>query len=191
MDTEQKRLLIKQAHRQPHAFRELYQIFFPRVYAYVAYRVGRKQDAEDLVSETFLKVVKHIDDFEYQGEGSFSAWLFRIARNEVNSFFRRNHRNPDFVPVDELPDLTSSNILPNDVVLRKEQFAKLRRLIGTLPPRRQEMILFKFFGGMRNQEIAKILSLDERTVASHLSRALDDLQQKIIDESVSEEKELK
>jgi RNA polymerase sigma-70 factor, ECF subfamily len=44
-----------------------------------------------------------------------------------------------------------------------------------LPPRRRDILLLKFFGGLRNQEIARMLNLDERTVASHLSRALDDL----------------
>ncbi|HET7078316.1 MAG TPA: sigma-70 region 4 domain-containing protein, partial [Chloroflexia bacterium] len=54
-------------------------------------------------------------------------------------------------------------------------FADLHRLIATLSPRRREVITLKFFGGLQNREIAAVLGLDERTVASHLCRALEDL----------------
>ena len=52
----------------------------------------------------------------------------------------------------------------------------MRRLVAALPPRRQEVIRLRFFGGLSSREIAAILDLDERTVASNLSRALVDLQ---------------
>jgi RNA polymerase sigma factor (sigma-70 family) len=52
----------------------------------------------------------------------------------------------------------------------------MRALVATLSPRRQEIVTLKFFAGLRNREIADVLELDERTVASHLSRGLQDLQ---------------
>ena len=148
----------------------------PRVYAYIAYRVGKEQDAEDLTSETFLSVVDHMADFEYRHDGAFAAWIFRIAQNKVNQFFRRNHRQHDAVPLEDLPEIASSELLPDDVLSRKERFAILSRLVNQLSPRRQEVIRLKYFAGLRNIEIAALLELDERTVASHLSRALADLQ---------------
>ena len=57
-------------------------------------------------------------------------------------------------------------------------FAHLRRLVEELPPRRREVISLKYFGGLQNREIAAVLGLDERTVASNLSRALNDLEGK-------------
>jgi DNA-directed RNA polymerase specialized sigma24 family protein len=70
-----------------------------------------------------------------------------------------------------------------------EQFLNLRCLIGTLSPRRQEIITLKFFGGLRNREIALMLALDERTVASHLCRGLEDLHRKLANEVVQPNKE--
>jgi RNA polymerase sigma-70 factor (ECF subfamily) len=184
LDSKQERTLVKKAQRDPTAFQELYNYYFPRVYAYVIYRVGRVQDTEDLVADTFLKVVERLDKFQWRGEGSFAAWLFRIAHNLVSDFYRRGRGPEESVPLEELPELESSALLPADAVLQKEKFAYLRRLIGTLSPRRQEIITLKFFGGLRNKEIAALLGLDERTVASHLCRGVKDLHRQYVDEFV-------
>jgi len=176
--------LVEKARRDPQAFRQLYDHYFPRLYAYVSYRVGRAQDAEDLVAETFLKVVEEIGCFEWRHEGSFAAWLFRIAHNLISNFYRQGQRREEPLPLEELPELQVSTLLPEDAVLQKEKFIYLRRLIGTLSPRRQEVITLKFFGGLRNQGFAGVLGLDERTVASHLCRGLEDLHRKYVDEFV-------
>jgi RNA polymerase sigma-70 factor (ECF subfamily) len=169
--------LIERSKRDPEAFRELYRRYFPRVYAYVAYRLPSRADAEDVVSETFEKVVEELHRFVYRGEGSFAAWVFRIAYNQVNQFYRRTQRYTP-ISLDDLPDVPSTRLSPDGVVQQREQFGRLAALIATLPPRRQEIVTLRFFGGLRNQEIAQVLGLDERTVASHLSRALDDLRRK-------------
>lgn len=179
--------LVLRAQKEKHAFRALYEIFFPRIYAYVAYKVGKKQDIEDLVSEVFAKALDQITAFEYRGDGSFSAWLFQIARNEVNTFFRRNHHDPTSISIDEIPNIAAKTQLPDDELNRKEQFLRLRRLIGSLSSRRQDVILLKYYGGMRNQEIALVLDLDERTIASHLSRGLTDLQDRMMEEALQDE----
>ena len=73
--------------------------------------------------------------------------------------------------------------------MQKEKFKSLQQLISTLSPRRQEIITLKFFGGLRNKEIAQILRLDERTVASHLCRGLEDLHQRYVKQFLHLEKE--
>jgi RNA polymerase sigma-70 factor (ECF subfamily) len=163
-------------------FRALYSHYFPKIYAYVSYRVGRVKDSEDIVADTFLTAVDKLDTFQWRGEGSFAAWLFRIAHNRVSDFYRRGRGSEETIPLEDLPDLASGVLLPADAVAQKEKFAYLRQLIGTLSPRRQEVIMLKFFGGLRNKEIAALLDLDERTVASHLCRGLRDLHRKYVDE---------
>lgn len=179
MDAELERQLIQQAQQQtdPAAVQALYRHYFPRVYAYVAYRVEQKPDAEDVVSEIFLRAIEHLEKFEYRGVGSFAAWLFKIAHTQVANF----HRTHPPVLLDDLPEIESGAVSPDADFISQETFARLRHLIATLAPRRQEIITLKYFGGLRNQEIAELLGLDERTVASHLSRALDDLQQKLME----------
>jgi RNA polymerase sigma-70 factor (ECF subfamily) len=174
---------VEKAQNDPLAFRHLYDSYFSRVYAYVSYRVGRVQDAEDMTSEIFLKAMEGIARLEWQHENSFAGWIFRIAHNTVNDYYRKNNPVNEPISLEELPELRASVLLPEDALLRKEKFAQLRRLIYALPPRRQEVILLKFFGRLRNQEIATILGLDERTIASHLSRALVNLHREYINQS--------
>lgn len=185
-DDGYEQLMLAQARANPEAFRELYRHYFPRVYAYIAYRVGRVPDAEDLTADTFVRVVEALHSFEYRGAGSFAAWVFRIAYHQVAAFYRQQRRAQTFIPLDDLPDLHSNAPTPDALLLEKERFARLRNHIVTLSPRRQEIVTLRFFGGLRNNEIAAVLGLDERTVAAHVSRALEDLQARYADELVDE-----
>lgn len=172
LEPEHEQHLVRDAQNNPDAFRELYRLYFPRVYAYVAYHAGRVGETEDLVADIFVKVVESLGTFEYRGAGSFAAWIFRIAHNHISQFYRGHN---DLLSIDEVSDVTSDDLSPDQAIIRKEQFILLRGLLQTLSPRRQEIIRLKFFGELRNQEIAAVLGLDERTVASHLCRGIEDL----------------
>ncbi len=178
IDAEQEKMLVKTARHEPEAFRELYRLYFPRIYAYVAGRMNRREDAEDIVADVFLRVAEAFEGFEYRGAGSFTAWLFRIARNHVSQFYRRHPVSREPYLFDQLPEIYSLEPSPDETVAQQESADHLRSLITTLSPRRREIITLKFYGGLRNREIAEVLKLDERTVASHLCRALADLQRK-------------
>lgn len=186
LSNDEERDLIATLSDNPEAFRRLYRHYFERVFAYVAYRVGRRQDAEDITSKVFMNVIEKIDQFEYRGNGSFAAWLFRIAYNAVQQFHRHNQQML-LIPLDDLPEIQSSALLPDEMVLRQEQFTRLQAMIQSLSVRRQEVISLRFFAELQNKEIAIVLGLDERTVASHLSRALDDLQQKYQQKDIAHE----
>jgi RNA polymerase sigma-70 factor (ECF subfamily) len=155
------------------AFRALYRAYLPRVYAYIAYRVGDAADAEDLTAEVFARIVEHIGRFEPRREGAFAAWLFRITHNAVAQFHRGARRWP--LSLDALPDIASTARSPEGACADQERAERLRWAVGQLAPRRGEIVALRYFADLRNRDIAAVLRLDERTVASHLSRALDDL----------------
>jgi RNA polymerase sigma-70 factor (ECF subfamily) len=177
LSPDEERDLILQLPVNPDGFRRLYRHYSPRVFNYVVYRVGSKQDAEDLTADIFLKIIEALDRFEYRGAGSFATWVFRIAHNTVQQFYRHTLRR-ELVDLDDLPEIQSHELLPEEVIARKEQVAYLHSVLTTLTPRRQEIITLRFFGGLHNHEIAAVLNLDERTVASHLCRGLEDLTHK-------------
>jgi RNA polymerase sigma-70 factor, ECF subfamily len=183
LTTQEERHLAERAPVDPTAFHQLYQHYFPRIYAYVAYRVGQAQDAEDLTAEVFVRIVEGLGRFEYRGEGALTAWIFRIAHNQVVQFYRRRSGAALALSLDDLPEIESDLPGPDDTLQRKERFQRLRGLIDTLSPRRQEIITLRFFGELRNHEIAEVLELDERTVASHLCRGLEDLRSRYDDET--------
>jgi RNA polymerase sigma-70 factor (ECF subfamily) len=179
MTPEQEQEYIQQAQKEPRAFVHLYDHYFPRIHAYVRYRVHSPQDAEDLIANVFFKAIHKLKRFKWRNEGSFAAWLFRIAHNLIVDYYRQQDRVALSVESrDGLIEFTSHTPLPEQVLTQQETFQQIRALVATLSPRRQEIITLKFFGGLRNYEIAQILGLDERTIAAHLSRGLQDLQRR-------------
>ena len=184
-DPEQ--VTLEAARSDPRAFERLYDAYFQRVYAYVRSRVSSRQDAEDIVSGVFLRAVEAVRGgrFEWRHAGSFSGWLFRIARNSIADHYRHAPRTPS-LPLHGVPALDTVSPPPGDDLLHREQTAELHRLVGSLSPRRQEVITLKFYGGLRNSEIASVLGLDERSVASHLCRALDDLRRSYLASETAE-----
>ncbi len=170
-----ERQWIRDARRDPDALARLYDRYFPRLHAYVSCRADRIQDVEDLVSDVFLRVVQDIARFEWRHEGSFAAWVFKIAYHLIVDHYREGKQTIDTLSLDTLPELKSSSPPPDELIQQRETFAHLRQLIADLPSRRREIISLKFFGQLPNRDIAEILGLDERTVASHLCRALKQL----------------
>jgi RNA polymerase sigma-70 factor (ECF subfamily) len=180
MTLDDERYWVERAAHDPAAFNCLYTYYFPRLYAYARYRVAVDHEAEDVVAETFLKVVETIDRFRWHHQRSFAAWLFRIAHNILIDEARRAQRVQQTTDVD-LARLAGTVDAPDDAAMRDEEVRRLHELLATLSPRRQEVITLRFFGELRNQEIAQILEIDERTVAAHLCRGLEDLHRKYLD----------
>src|SRR5437667_9272227 len=95
------RVLVERAQRgDRNALEELYLIHFDRIYSYLHMSVGNRHDAEDLTTQTFLKMLESIKRFRWQS-APFSAWLFRIAHNLAMDHFRANRR---WQPEEEVPE---------------------------------------------------------------------------------------
>ena len=88
----------KQGDRE--ALEELYLLHFDRIYSYLHMSVGNRHDAEDLTTQTFLKMIESIERFQWQS-APFSAWLFRIAHNLAMDHFRATRR---WQPEEEVPE---------------------------------------------------------------------------------------
>jgi RNA polymerase sigma-70 factor (ECF subfamily) len=169
--------MVRRARADPQNFGELYDAYFPRIYGYVATRLRSRVETEDVVADTFVRALDNLPRFEYRGTGSFAAWLFRIARNRLLDEQEERKR---LSSLDPPPARVHARALdaPATAVEQSEEARLIRDLIGSLPPRRQEVVALKFFGGLRNIQIAEVIGVDQRTVASHLCRALDELRSK-------------
>jgi RNA polymerase sigma-70 factor, ECF subfamily len=184
---EVDRDLVEGAKKDPEAFACLYGVYFARVYGYVASRVGSVESAEDVVSEVFFKVAQGLGGFEWREESSFTSWLFRIAHNATASYWRERNRLDAWEDrtglYQEVAEVRDKSPMPEEEMLRKEQGERMRRLVGRLPQRRQEVITLRFFGELQNKEIAAVLGVDEHTVASHICRGLRDLHRLWVEEA--------
>jgi RNA polymerase sigma-70 factor (ECF subfamily) len=171
----QEAALIQAAVHDPDAFQALYQRYLRRVYAYVAARVGNPQDAEDVVSEIFLRVIRHLDRLHKPQQTSFAAWLFVIARHAVTDHYRRNGQAARLIPLGSAEHLPQPGAQPDALLSEADETARLGQMIALLPERKREIITLRYYAGLRNHEIAAVLGIGEKTVSATLSRALNDL----------------
>jgi RNA polymerase sigma-70 factor, ECF subfamily len=158
------------------ALEELYLIHFDRIYSYLHVTVGNRHDAEDLTTQTFLKMLESIGKFRW-GSAPFSAWLFRIAHNLAMDHFRATKRwqPEEEVPEPEPDESTSAEAGALDSIGRKSMLT----LIDDLSGEQQQVLTLKFVFGFSNGEAATILGKTEGAVKSLQHRALVTLHKKL------------
>ena len=158
------------------ALEDLYLIHFDRIYSYLHMSVGNRHDAEDLTTQTFLKMLESIGKFRWQS-APFSAWLFRIAHNLAMDHFRAGKR---WQPEEEVPEppadeSTSAEAGALEAIGQKSMLA----LIDDLSPEQQQVLTLKFVFNFANAEAATILGKTEGAIKSLQHRALVTLQKQL------------
>ncbi len=152
------------------AFGELYSRYVARIYNYVYYRTGNHQDAEDLTSRVFFRALVHIGRYTDRGV-PFSAWLYRIAHNQVANWHRDRSRKR-VVPLDDFMASSKAADAPEAVTESSDEEARLLRSIRELPADRQQLLVLKFVERLSNAEIGTIMNRTEGAVKSLYHRTL-------------------
>jgi RNA polymerase sigma-70 factor (ECF subfamily) len=158
------------------ALEALYLLHFDRIYSYLHLSVGNRHDAEDLTTQTFLKMLEAIGRFRWQS-APFSAWLFRIAHNLAMDHFRATRRwqPEEDVPEPEDATETSAEDAAFESIGRRSMF----ELIENLSHEQKQVLTLKFVFNFSNGEAAAILGKTEGAVKSLQHRALVSLQKQI------------
>ena len=158
------------------ALEELYLIHFDRIYSYLHMSVGNRHDAEDLTTQTFLKMLESIGRFRWQSV-PFSAWLFRIAHNLAMDHFRAARR---WQPEEEVPEPEDrQEDSAEDLAMAAISHASMLELIEKLSPEQQQVLTLKFVFNFPNADVAKILDKTEGAIKCLQHRALASLQKQI------------
>jgi RNA polymerase sigma-70 factor (ECF subfamily) len=175
--TENVRRLVDLAQQGDRAaLEELYLIHFDRIYSYLHVTVGNRHDAEDLTTQTFLKMLESIGRFRWQS-APFSAWLFRIAHNLAMDHFRAHRRRQ---PEADVPEPIGSEE-PSAELEAMQSIGRqsMLELIEKLSPEQQQVLTLKFVFNFANADVAKILDKTEGAIKSLQHRALASLQKQI------------
>jgi RNA polymerase sigma-70 factor, ECF subfamily len=175
--TDNVRRLVERAQQGDRAaLEELYLIHFDRIYSYLHMSVGNKHDAEDLTTQTFLKMLESIKRFRWQS-APFSAWLFRIAHNLAMDHFRARRR---WQPEAEVPEPPGSEE-PSAELEAMQSIGRqsMMELIDKLSPEQQQVLTLKFVFNFPNADVATILEKTEGAIKSLQHRALASLQKQI------------
>jgi RNA polymerase sigma-70 factor (ECF subfamily) len=175
--TERIRLLVERAQEgEREALEELYLLHFDRIYSYLHMSVGNRHDAEDLTTQTFLKMLEAIGRFRWRS-APFSAWLFRIAHNLAMDHFRATRR---MQPEEEVPEPPGSEeASAEEQAMHSIGRQSMLELIEKLSPEQQQVLTLKFVFNFPNAEVATILGKTEGAIKSLQHRALVSLQKQL------------
>lgn len=158
------------------ALEELYLQHFDRVYSYLHVTVGNRHDAEDLTTQTFLRMLESIGTFRW-GNAPFSAWLFRIAHNLAMDHFRSRRR---WQPEEEVPEPHGAvESSAEEQAIRALATESMFDLIDQLSEEQRQTLILKFVFDFSNAETATVLDKTEGAVKSLQHRALASLQRHI------------
>jgi RNA polymerase sigma-70 factor, ECF subfamily len=158
------------------ALEGLYLLHFDRIYSYLHLSVGNRHDAEDLTTQTFLKMLEAIGRFRWK-TAPFSAWLFRIAHNLAMDHFRATKR---WQPEEEVPEPEGSEeSSAEEAALQSIGRRSMLELIENLSHEQKQVLTLKFVFNFSNGEAATILGKTEGAVKSLQHRALASLQKQL------------
>jgi len=185
-ESDPAQLLKRAASGDYEAFGQVYTIYLDRIYRYVFYQLKDKMAAEDLTEEIFVKAWKAMGAVR-GGTLSFSAWLYRIAHNQVIDHFRARQPN---VSLDR-EALGNAEIVDNIVDPEQEAERSLMQqevleLVSYLPPDQKQLIILKFIEGLDNREIEQITGKSQGAIRVMQMRALAALRQRLSTEQSEE-----
>ena len=191
-ERERDKELVALAQRgDSNAFRELFDRYHRRAFAVALGVVKNKQDALDIVQDAFIKVHKHIQNF--QGTASFYTWLYRIVMNLSIDHVRKAKKGRDLDYDDKVgrddenvagdgaivPTILESN--PKKTVLRRELAEAIQQALGTLSEDHRAVILLREVEGLSYEEMARVLEVPKGTIMSRLFHARRNMQAALAD----------
>ncbi len=148
----------------------IYQIFQSKVLDFLSKKVSNREIAEDLTSEVFEKIWRTINDFQWQGI-NISAWIFRIARNHLIDYYRKQNKYKNDKSLDEIINIVESTAPGADFEIeREEEDVQLFNAIKELAEDDQYLIYYKFYEEMSNSKIAEVTGMTETNIGTKLHR---------------------
>lgn len=169
-------VLAKEGNRD--AFRRLYEEHRERIFR-TAYRYsGSREDAEDIMQETFVKAFSHLRTFDFRISHNFSSWLLSICINTALDSLRRGESRKDgrhVSLVDLRAEIPAGGPGPEETAARRLAVDRIRETLRILSPRQRAMFDMRYTEHMDVRDIAGCLGCSESNVKTQLSRALEKL----------------
>lgn len=162
------------SHYEESDFAKLYDRYVDGLFAFIQYKMGDVAAAEDVVSITFEKALKNFDKFEWRNATSFKSWLYRIAHNEMNSWWRKENW---------LTPLWDIFFSPHNVEETLQQYdiqQVLVQAVKQLSSKDKELIYLRYYEELSNAEISEVMGMSKSNVAASLSRVHKRLRQRMI-----------
>lgn len=147
-----------------------------RVYNYIYQMVRERNLAEDIFQETFVKAITTIRQGRYTGNGKFSAWISRIARNLVIDYFRQEKTEAAVSSDDENFDVLNRKELSEDtiedLIIDSQIKTDIRRLIRHLPQSQRQVLVMRYYRNLSFKEIAEATGVSINTALGRMRYAI-------------------
>ncbi len=164
-------LQIKAAIDNPQAFGVLYNKYYLRIFRYVFQRVEDEDTAADVTSVVFSKALFSLSKYQFRGV-PFSAWLFRVAQNELNQLFRKNKvQKVVNVPLENLAQIAEDAAEEN----LEERIESLKKAMKDLSEDELELIEQRYFESRSYKEMSEILDMEENNARVKTFRVIQKL----------------
>jgi RNA polymerase sigma-70 factor (ECF subfamily) len=169
------RLVLEAKGGDPGAFGRLFDEYHEPVYRFIANRVNRPSDAEDLTQLVFVKALEALPRYEVRGV-PFGGWLFRLARNTIIDHARTRH---DHAELNAAADRATDEAGPDEVTLLRQDLDAVARALADLTDEQREAIELRFFAGLSAREAAEAMGKQEGTVRGLQFRAIASLRRSL------------
>jgi len=150
------------------AFGMIFDHYHESIYRFIASRVNRPSDAEDLTQHVFVKALEALPRYESRGI-PFGGWLFRLARNAVIDHVRTRH---DHAELDSITEWTHGDAGPDEIAVVRQELDAVGAALAALTDEQREAITLRFFAGLSARETADAMGKQEGTVRGLQFRAI-------------------
>jgi RNA polymerase sigma-70 factor (ECF subfamily) len=174
-DAAIERLVAEARSGDEWAFGMIFDHYHEAVYRYIASRVHRPSDAEDLTQLVFVKALEALPRYESRGV-PFGGWLFRLARNAVIDFVRTRH---DHAELDTVAERAHGDAGPDEIAVIRQELDAVGAALATLTDEQRETIALRFFAGLSARETAEAMGKQEGTVRGLQFRAIGALRRQL------------
>lgn len=168
--------LIILAKKNSNYFAPLYKKYHEQIYRFVYQRMENQEESADIVSQVFLKALINLHKYEYKGH-PFSSWLYRIALNEVNQFYRKT-KNKRTVNINEKK--IKEIIIESGETFDERKREKLLKVLAELDEKKLILIEMRFFEKRKFKEMAEVLNITENNAKVRTYRVLDEMKDKML-----------
>jgi RNA polymerase sigma-70 factor (ECF subfamily) len=178
LDGEEK-LITSAVTGDSSAFGELYDHYQPMIYRFVAVKVSRREEAEDITHQVFMSAWQNIKSYEHRGH-PFSSWLYRIARNQVVDFYRSRRNDVALDSID--PEYFVAPASADFSIPLKLEMEVVRQAMHQMKSDYQDVIILRFIEDLSLRETADALGKTEGAVKLMQHRAMNELKKLLKEE---------
>lgn len=147
------------------AFEEIYREYHSKALSYIRGRIANPQDAEDVCSAVFEKVLRGLNTYD-SAKGSVSTWVYQITRNTVLNYYRARRAGEDMDESLAAPELAE------EALLRQETLDALADALNRLRPQERDIIILHYYEGRTLKELSERMDIPYRTVKLRKQQAL-------------------